>query len=169
MRMPKGLPRSRLQSKQSDEQSLNIVGYQRVRCLHHPVVPCEIIILLAATAPGVSLTKSTMHKTENRFAAETSVRSMAAYLVTIIVNHFVPANDTAFKIPKDIGPSAKELHEIVNRYFGISMCAVKPQYVTSTDDTTVFAIEGIIKDKPSRVETSWLFCSGTQRESGKIY
>jgi len=26
------------------------------------------------------------------------------------------------------------------------MCALKPQYVTSTDDTAVFAIEGIIKD-----------------------
>ena len=101
---------------------------------------------LAATEPGVSLTKSTIHKTEKRFAAETSLRSTAAYLATVIANHFVPCEDAESEIPKDIGPGAKELHSIVNKFFKVPMCALKPQYVTSTDDTAVFAMEGIIKD-----------------------
>jgi hypothetical protein len=79
---------------------------------------------LAATEPGVSLTKSTIHKTEKRFAAETSLRSTAVYLATVIANHFVLCEDAESEIPNDIGPGAKELHNIVNKFFKVLMCAL---------------------------------------------
>ena len=59
--------------------------------------PCKFTVKtyhnLAATQEGISLTSSTIAKTDHQYASETSLHSCANLMACITYNHFIEADE----------------------------------------------------------------------------
>ena len=98
---------------------------------------------LAATQEGVSLTSSTIAKTDRRYASETSLRSCACLMACIAFNHFIEADDDT-EVNPNLGDGAQQFMKLLNHVSDVPMTPIKSHHIYSTDDTTEFICEGIM-------------------------
>ena len=110
--------------------------------------------------PSFNIQTAVSNKTESRSSAEWSVRSTVSYLMVVLATHFVRAEPSPFH-PKQnsLDPIVAAVWKIVEEenmkslsVHTINKCLEKlipvlPHLVTSTDETTLFITNMIIKNK----------------------
>ena len=115
--------------------------------------------LLDNSCGDLAATMSVIAKTNRRFTAENSLMSSFALALLVGYTHFIvgdaPAN---MKLSEKLGAGAKLMMEIVSKANGdLPVYPVKPQYITTTDDTTEYIFRGTATDKDP---TAWHIVTG---------
>ena len=102
------------------------------------------LLLLHQLDPYSGLSNKPQQKSERRYTAERSVRNMTAYLFSVAVSHYqIGKADPRMKPITEATDGAQKLYELVQKVNnGVEIRPVYPCYLSSTDDTTVFAFEG---------------------------
>ena len=98
---------------------------------------------------------SISRKTESRHAAEWSFRSAIAFAMTVGATHFLPDVEASpfHRTKKEVSDDGKELWDLVEQQYSkiykreTKCIPVLPHLVTSTDETTIFATDGMINPK----------------------
>ena len=95
---------------------------------------------------SMSLMQTSIAKTSTRYAAERSIRGSISYLFVIAVTHFIPAFEEECDIRKELKGMSKETRQlydlITDSRGGIPVYVVRPELITSTDDSTVYIFLG---------------------------
>lgn len=124
--------------------------------------------VMGQSASGLKFTnKDLLRKTEPRFISEHSLMMGYAYAATVLSTHFIagtlPSNLQRKYHPECMSVAAKETIDWVKKAYGDEeVYPVDPNLVMSTDDTTVFAFEGM-KDGIGKWE--WKLVDQTQGDS----
>ena len=106
---------------------------------------------------GVSMITSTVAKTVSRFVAENSLISAMAYIVAVAAAHYYLTDEPQEEMEKDImekgSPGAIKLYNMLQKYHGpdVHICYVKPYFIMSSDETVLYAIHGVVGEKPKFV------------------
>ena len=105
--------------------------------------------LLPQLEPERSTTTKVQTKSEARYIAERSLRNAISHVISIAVSHYqIGRPDPRLKPIDKATEGAKLLHKLVhNENKGSSIRVVYPMFMSTTDDTTVFAFQGIVKGK----------------------
>ena len=104
-----------------------------------------------ASQASVSITKTAISKTNNRYTAEKSLIFAMAFLIVVANTYFILANeenDEIRKEMKDAPKCIKMLYDMVSKAHGnLPVIPIKTQYIYSSDDTVMYVFEGKGKDK----------------------
>ena len=105
---------------------------------------------------GTFTTKKLLTKTEKRFQSEHSLMMGYSYAATVLATHFVegpsPRSLAKFQ-PDKLSGQAQETMDWMKEALGANqLYPVNPNLTLSTDDTTLFAFEGV---KNSEGEWEW--------------
>ena len=96
----------------------------------------------------LSLTQSSIVKTNTRFAAEHSVRGAVSNVMLIAHTHFVEVDQEDFDVRRELKEVPREtrmLYDLItDSRNGVPVVPVKPELITSTDDSTVFIFCGSV-------------------------
>ncbi len=94
----------------------------------------------------MSLIQTSVAKINTQYAAEHSFQGSIRYLFVIAVTHFIPAFEEECDIRMELKGVSKEMRELYDlirdSHDGIPVYVVRPELVTSTDDSTVYIFEG---------------------------
>jgi len=132
----------------------------------------KVGLIAAAMMDGFDLglsDKKLLTQTETRYIASHSIRSMMAYLTTVLATHFLPGSAPSkgyeqYDPSKLTEDAAYTLKQAAGAYGVANIFPVNPNLVLSTDDTTVFAFSGASTDGS---DWSWKFLSASE-ESGHL-
>ncbi|KAL7552482.1 hypothetical protein ACHAWF_015738 [Thalassiosira exigua] len=120
---------------------------------------------LLANEGNISIAKSTVAKTNTRFAAENSLRGSVSNVALIGSTHCIPVEkpdpDIAAEL-KTLPHATRMMVELVSHAWGCNVYPVRPEYIFSTDDTTEYIFEGTASKKPRFV----LVSKSTIRKAG---
>jgi len=109
---------------------------------------------------SMSLMQTSIAKTSTQYAAECSFQRSISYLFVIAVTHFIPAFEEECDIRKELKGMSKETRQlcdlITDSHGGIPVYVIRPELITSTDNSTVFIFE-CHSSKPD------VFCLFTKR------
>ena len=104
------------------------------------------IALLPQIDPSRSYTDSVQQKSEARYIAERSFRNAVSHIMAVSVSHYqIGKADTRFKKLGKATKGAQILHDLIAKENeGLEIRIVLPMFISTTDDTTIFAFEGIV-------------------------
>ena len=107
------------------------------------------LALLPQLEPNRSKTTSVQQKSEARYIAERSVRNAVSHVMTVSVSHYqIGKPDTRLKGIDKATPGAIKLYNMIKaENNGLEIRAILPMFVSTTDDTTIFAFEGAVESK----------------------
>ena len=95
---------------------------------------------------NLSLTQTSISKTNTRFAAEHSIRGAVNNVILAANTHFVEVDEEDIDIRnelKEVMPETRELYDLItDSRGGISIVLIRPELITSMDDSTVFIFYG---------------------------
>ena len=96
-----------------------------------------------------SITKNVQQKSEARYIAERSIRNADSHIMAGAVSHYMIGKpDPRLKSIEKSTDGAKQLYDLIKRENdGVDIKVVLPMFISSTDDTTVFAFEGSVQGK----------------------
>jgi hypothetical protein len=96
------------------------------------------------TMGGISLSTSAIQKTNRRFTSENSLMSAMSFACTVALSHFIVGSPSSGnQLPSKISRGASQFIEMIRKANnGLPVFPIKPQYVTSTDDTTRYIFVG---------------------------
>ena len=102
--------------------------------------------LLPQLDPSRSKTDKVQQKSDARYIAERSVRNAISHIMAVAVSHYqIGKPDKRLKNIENATDGAKLLHKLVTEENkGLELCVVLPMFISTTDDTTVFAFEGAV-------------------------
>ena len=102
--------------------------------------------LLPQLDPSRSKTNKMQQKSEARYIAERSVRNTISHIMTVAVAHYqIGKQDKRMKKIENATEGAKLLHKLVAKENkGLDLQVVLPMFISTTDDTTIFAFEGAV-------------------------
>ena len=105
--------------------------------------------LLPQLEPNRSKTKKVQQKSEARYIAERSLRNAISHILAVSVAHYqIGKPDTRFKSIDKATEGAKKLYELVKKENeGLEMRVILPMFISTTDNTTMFAFEGSVDSK----------------------
>ena len=105
--------------------------------------------LLPQLEPNRSKTKVVQRKSEARFIAERSLRNAISHVIAVAVAHYqIGKPDSRFKTIDKASEGAKLLYDLVKQENnGMDMRVIPPMFISTTDDTTLFAFEGCVDSK----------------------
>ena len=90
------------------------------------------------------ISQKPQQKCERRYTAERSLRNVASYIAAVATSHYQigPPDPRAPKI-NDASDGAKLFYNLIKKENdGLDITAIFPFFISSTDDTTLFAFEG---------------------------
>ena len=105
---------------------------------------------LIADEANMSVSKSYVIKSTSRNVAENSVRGSIALAATVGVSHLLPVeryDDDILSHMKKMPAKTLQLMEMASSTFGTPVYPIPPQYIYSSDDTTVYTFDGTAKGK----------------------
>ena len=95
---------------------------------------------------SMSLTQTSVAKTSTPYAADCSFGGSISYLFVIAFTHFIPAFEEECDIRKELKGMSKETRQlydlIMDSHGDIPGYVVRPELITSTDDSTVYIFKG---------------------------
>ena len=105
--------------------------------------------LIPQLDPARTITEKVQEKSEARYIAERSFRNAVSHLISIAIAHYrVGAPDSRLKKIDKASEGAKQLYKLIQKENnGADLQVVLPTFVSTTDDTTVFAFEGAVEGK----------------------
>ena len=97
-------------------------------------------------------TLNVQQKSEARYIAERSIRNVISHVMSVAVSHYMlGTQDCRLRTIDTATDGAKRLHELIKKENNEhDIRVVLPMYVSTTDDTTVFAFEGAVAGKQSK-------------------
>ncbi len=101
---------------------------------------------LLADQANISITKSSVTKSNTRYAAENSIRGSIATAATIASTHFIPIEKEDPKIRAELSSlpsSTRTLINLVCVAWVTPVYPVAPEYIFSTNDTTEYIFEAM--------------------------
>ena len=104
------------------------------------------IALLPQLDPSRSWTDTVQQKSEARYIAERSFRNAVSHIMTVAVSHY-QLGKAEKRLPKleKVTKGAKLLYDLISKEnSGLELRVILPMFVSTTDDTTVFAFEGAV-------------------------
>ena len=107
------------------------------------------LALLPQLEPNRSKTTSVQQKSEARYIAERSIRNAVSHVMAVAVSHCqIGKPDTRIKSIQKATPGAIKLHDLIKaENKGLDIRPVLPMFISTTDDTTIFAFEGAVENK----------------------
>ena len=95
---------------------------------------------------NLSLTQTSISKTDTRFAAEHSIRGAVNNVILVATTHFVEIDEEDIDIRNELNemmPETRERYDfITDSCGGVPVVPIRPELITSTDDSTVFIFCG---------------------------
>ena len=88
-------------------------------------------------------------KSEARYIAERSLRNAVSHLMAVAVAHYIIGKpDKRLKSIEHATEGAKKLYDLISKENdGLELRVILPMFISTTDDTTVFAFEGSVKNE----------------------
>ena len=107
--------------------------------------------LLTQLDANRSITSTIQQKSEARYIAERSVRNAISHIMAVAVSHYTSGiPDSRLQPISKATTGAIKLYDLIQRENGGSeLKVILPMFLSSTDDTTVFAFEGAVQGKQS--------------------
>ena len=91
-------------------------------------------------------TQTSISKTNTRFAAEHSIRGAVNNVILVANTYFVEVDEEDIDIRnelKEVMPQTRELYDLItDSCGGVPVVPIRPELITSTDDSTVFIFCG---------------------------
>ena len=116
-----------------------------------------------------SIASTSISKTVNRFAAETSIVSTMSFLMVVAYCHFIILDEEdpdLLEELKEVDSDTRQLYNMVKLATNnLPISPIKSHYVFSTDDTVVYVFEGMKNRKDSKfklVSSTSAYTSGVR-------
>ena len=109
--------------------------------------------LLPQLEPERTITTKVQQKSEARYIAERSLRNAISHIFAVAVSHYqLGTPDPRFKSIAKATVGAIKLYDLIKMANeGLDVRVVLPMFVSTTDDTTMFAFEGAVDGTDSEV------------------
>ena len=108
--------------------------------------------LLPQLDPDRVKTEKVQKKSEARYIAERSFRNAVSHVFSVSISHYqIGTPDIRFKKIDKASSGAQKLYKLIQKENnGADLQVVMPFFLSTTDDTTVFAFEGAVDGKSDR-------------------
>lgn len=132
--------------KNSLEEDAKVKGYSTVMvCSPTKRSLNNYMSLLPQLDTSMSRIKKVQQKSEARYIGENSIRNAVSHVIAVACTHYqIGVQDPRLPNVEKATEGAKLLHQLVLKEFkDMPMKVILPMFISTTDDTTVFAFEGM--------------------------